>query len=362
MADVHLRLCSRWKLLCFATSAISLLTLHLLYSGDSWEGMFRFQTYNFCPKIWNSSGRPCFQVLFHNKTLDGKKFELHLDQLKILDDFRLLTSNTQLPSDYDVFHSEPAFISAISENHLPEMRDLLKSFDEFFRFERHQKLILYDLGLKCDPSQLGFPGRFEIRRFPFEKYPKFVGKLTEYRWKPLIIAEALKQFSSIWWLDSSVRFPKPNVTLKNRIRNFNKSGAQPVTLFSSAGHSIFQATHPKMYQYFPLPENVSKSTVMYGATYMLMYGTKKMKKEILLPWVACALDCRCMAPIGSNLYCTFRGEHKQVCHRFDQSAINLILALLSEGDTSKYAATETAFYRSAQSTVSRVLSHLGLTC
>ncbi len=43
----------------------------------------------------------------------------------------------------------------------------------------------------------------------------------------------------------------------------------------------------------------------------------------------CALDKRCIAPIGSQLKCNFKGgayARYANCHRYDQSLLNILLA------------------------------------
>jgi len=62
----------------------------------------------------------------------------------------------------------------------------------------------------------------------------------------------------------------------------------------------------------------------------------------LLPfWLLCAFEEGCMAPKGCQRICnfTYGGRMKMNyvnCHRFDQSAINIILANYFEWDLTKY--------------------------
>ncbi|RCN28181.1 hypothetical protein ANCCAN_26079 [Ancylostoma caninum] len=52
-----------------------------------------------------------------------------------------------------------------------------------------QKIIVYDLGLSSSSAE-NLKGKclVEVRKFPFDKYPTYVDRLLEYRWKPLLIA------------------------------------------------------------------------------------------------------------------------------------------------------------------------------
>ncbi|EYB81708.1 hypothetical protein Y032_0375g225 [Ancylostoma ceylanicum] len=48
----------------------------------------------------------------------------------------------------------------------------------------------------------------EVREFPFDRYPPYVRRLKQYRWKPLLIAMALQEFGAVWYMDTSVRWKK----------------------------------------------------------------------------------------------------------------------------------------------------------
>nr|CDJ83411.1 Protein of unknown function DUF1647 domain containing protein [Haemonchus contortus] len=113
----------------------------------------------------------------------------------------------------------------------------------------------------------------ELRDFPFSNYPPYVKRLSHYRWKPLIIAMALKDFGAVWYMDTSVRWKK---------------------------------------------DRLSK-----------VYDEIRCRKDH--PWskyVLCALEQTCMAPPKSELRCSFKDPFTIYagCHRYDQSVINLLLA------------------------------------
>lgn len=84
----------------------------------------------------------------------------------------------------------------------------------------------------------------------------------------------------------------------------------------------------KMFDYLPMPENITKRKEMYGAGVQLIYGTIANRINVLYFYVLCALEENCMSPPMANLLCQFKadtfGEYGD-CHRFDQSALNILL-------------------------------------
>ena len=55
-------------------------------------------------------------------------------------------------------------------------------------------------------------------------------------------------------------------------------------------------------------------------------------------WVLCALEPNCMAPTR-DLSCRFNGrDHYANCHRFDQSALSILLGNYFDNDFAKYSA------------------------
>ena len=94
-----------------------------------------------------------------------------------------------------------------------------------------------------------------------------------------------------------------------------------------------------MFQY--LPSNVTKlrQTEQREANALLFYRTHHVYMHVIKWWVLCALDNNCMAPI-LKLDCKWEtndrfNEHGN-CHRFDQAAINILLANLYAFDATSY--------------------------
>jgi len=65
----------------------------------------------------------------------------------------------------------------------------------------------------------------------------------------------------------------------------------------------------------------------------------KLYDKVLRWWFLCALERDCMAPT-SDIFCKFhRRREYGKCHRFDQSALNILLANYANGDYGAYVAS-----------------------
>uniref|UniRef100_A0A914CC03 Uncharacterized protein n=1 Tax=Acrobeloides nanus TaxID=290746 RepID=A0A914CC03_9BILA len=153
------------------------------------------------------------------------------------------------------------------------------------------------------------------------------------------ISEA-EEYDLILYVDTSVIFKNVNgSSIKDLITVANTPKYELGTiLLSRTGHSIKAATNPKMYKYLPINDTLASKTEMFGATSMLWRKTP-MSLEILKSLVICSMLPDCLSPMGSYLYCDnnrlSKGEYAN-CHRFDQSAVNILLVNASNGDTNRY--------------------------
>ena len=139
---------------------------------------------------------------------------------------------------------EIVFVSAVSDNHFNEAT---ASISAFYKFNPDRKFILYSLGLgdlyikniKRDFKNL------EVRIFDTSGYPDYSRNWMEYRFKPLILAEVMTEFSNIWWMDAHIVVKKPNmidVLYKNIDENVKKADTDIVSsVFFIREYSLFSA-------------------------------------------------------------------------------------------------------------------------
>ena len=99
-----------------------------------------------------------------------------------------------------------------------------------------------------------------------------------------------------------------------------------ILLFRNTGHSNFAVTHAQMYNYLPTSVENMKKTEQREANSILLYRTREVYNNIIKWWTLCALQVKCISPV-SNIRCHITSwETYAYCHRFDQSALNILLA------------------------------------
>ncbi len=230
-----------------------------------------------------------------------------------------------------MFH-KTVFVNAISRNHFKEAHNLFGSIQQEMP---GAKIIIYDIGLtKRQRAELRKICNVELRTFNFGKYPPHVQQnaLTNYAWKPLIINEVAQEYEIVVYTDSSIRFL---TSLKEHVfpyfltTNLTLLGL-PIGVGSS---NIVQYTHNDTLLYLNLTreELTDLGQIQFG--FAVFWMSNDVVRSILDEWVDCATHENCIAPKGAltnhpdcgkklggpsaTVYCG--------SHRFDQSAINLIL-------------------------------------
>ena len=223
----------------------------------------------------------------------------------------------------DMYH-RLVFVSAFSDNHFKEAREMLRTVTECLP---ETTIIIYDLGLNnTHQKALCTYNNVELRHFPFWAYRPHVRHLRNYAWKPLIVKQVSSEYDIIMYGDSSVRLISCNIT----------TALQHLLEFPFFGNPILskavQFAHDGMIRYLQFPKRrrdmKDVASIMGGC--WLMWATYEMKMKLIEPLVDCALNEDCIAPFGSQISgCNMSdindGSYAG-CHRYDQSALNLILA------------------------------------
>ena len=211
-------------------------------------------------------------------------------------------------------------VTGISSNHFTESKALFGSFHEHMP---NTKIIIYDIGLTdSQVSTLQTYCNVEIRKFNFQKYPEYFKKFKNYAWKTVIAKEMSEEFELFFYCDSSVRFKNPISHLLPLLLRF------PLVPGSMIPDLIVGRTHDGMLKYLMTRLELARFSQSIQSGVYIMWVTPLIKEKFLASWIDCGMHMDCISPEGA----TADGCHERDptggyigCHRYDQSAMNMIL-------------------------------------
>jgi hypothetical protein len=150
----------------------------------------------------------------------------------------------------------------------------------------------------------------------------------------LTLKEVLNEYGQLIWIQP------PNIIISNKIDDYlNKSRTNGLVVWSSK-EPITQMTHPSMFKYFTLNSQDFYFIHMLDTTKMFIVNKPSIHKNLMLPWVKCALKEDCISPPGAQLNgCDFTRRPEFLysgCHRYESSSFSIITALLFNFDSTKY--------------------------
>ena len=156
----------------------------------------------------------------------------------------------------------------------------------------------------------------ELCSFPFENYTQ-----------PIIAKLVSQLYDAIMYGDASLRMKSCNMShALEHLLVFPFLNLCPTSF-----HAI-EFTHDAMMEYLQYPKHpkdIAQLKTLQGGCY-LMWANSVLQEKLIELWLDCALHQECIAPKGSKLWpCHFTKVHDGHyigCHRYDQSALNLILA------------------------------------
>jgi hypothetical protein len=230
------------------------------------------------------------------------------------------------PDSVEDMYQRLVHVTAISDNHFEEAQGMFSTVQCCLP---QNKIIVYDLGLnKNHRSQLMLHENVELRSFPFSSYSHLphVKNLRTYAWKPIIIKEVSLEYDTIMYGDASLRMVSCDIRKAlTQLLYFPFFAAVPIS------HRAIEYTHGGMVEYLQFPKSrkdVAEVKTL-AATAFLLLANSTIKEKLIDPWLDCALHEECIAPRGSALgpcQSTELHDGRYIgCHRYDQSALNLIL-------------------------------------
>ena len=195
-----------------------------------------------------------------------------------------------------------------------------------------KELIVFDLGLsKSQTNALTKRKNIKLCKFPFDDYNNLphVKNFGSYAFKGIMVKRIALEYPDhvIFYGDASVRMKSCNISsLLTHLKKFPIFAGAPISL------RAIEFTHDGMMKYLKFPKNrkdmAAVPTIQSGCYLLLL--NNETRHKLVDPWEDCSLHKECIAPNGSTLWgcnvTNIHDRHYVGCQRYDQSALNLILA------------------------------------
>lgn len=288
---------------------------------------------DFCGISDNSGSKEqmSYRFCYKGNCKTGKPFSVTHQVSKIIKQLH----QTSLPKVSK--HEQPVFVTGASANHYFETLDAIASIQCYFP---QSTILYYDWGLK-ENQRNKVKSWCQVKVVDLDDCSNRTGNKEEfYEMKILAIVQSLLQHPCVFWIDSSVRFLHGNLASTQQVALYN--GGVACFLNIGGTHSTYAATHPSMFEYLPSMTNLLQLPGHHQSGAMLFYRTESTIANIIQWWFLCALHSECISPIQWSR-CDFTHGRMKVyadCHRFDQSAVNILLANANQFMTKMYSVDE----------------------
>lgn len=150
--------------------------------------------------------------------------------------------------------------------------------------------------------------------------------------------EALTQYGAIIWATSDEESYFIQNDLKPLLEQANQTGFVAWTIESMDSTSAL--THPKMFEYFETNQETFWFHRMVSTDHLIIFNTERVHNQLMRKWVECALTRNCIYPRGAqSAGCNHSRKPKYKysgCHRFEVSALNVILGIVFGGTNTDY--------------------------
>lgn len=137
-----------------------------------------------------------------------------------------------------------------------------------------------------------------------------------------------QEFGYVWWVDASIRFITDDFELP--LKYVREHGILFFTYDVSV--NVAYHTHVQMFKYFSEDPCLYKNIGEIEAG-NLVFRKSNVTDIVLRQWAACALVEGCISPAKSKRFCERNADEMDDslighCHRFDQSALSILLRRL----------------------------------
>lgn len=257
-------------------------------------------------KLFNKEINEYLDILDNDSPWVNDKF---INTLNNISNYYL--SNSNIHTFNQRHNSKMVIVTASDSFFYGRLLATIKSVHEYFP---KNIFIIYDLGMT--PSMIEKILRnckCSIRSLHvnYRKHFPHLDNLKNYAWKPLVIADVMKYYEQIMYIDASIRFKSTDAS------DLIDKSSQTGVVASYIGFRLPCFTHPNAFKWFgETSESYDQVGTIEGN--FIIFNRNFLTALILKAWVTCALDESCIAPKGARL------KGCCGCHRFDQSVITII--------------------------------------
>ena len=157
-----------------------------------------------------------------------------------------------------------------------------------------------------------------------------------------LFQESLNKYRAVIWSDPSEYFLTKDI---NGVVELARKHGVAAWVIDAPTSSI---TYPKMFTYFDVKPDKYYFHRAAKTDHLLLFNTERVRLQIMLPWVKCALVEECISPTGSQNSGGYCYEKKPRflytgCHHYEQSALNIILGKVFGYEFTPYSTKEKIF-------------------
>ena len=186
----------------------------------------------------------------------------------------------------------------------------------------------------------------------FSRWPSHIREPKFHCHRPIIIQTTLRDQGSLVWLDINYRLTESDLSswLRQAETHSVLAWSEPEP---AAGPNMAMATtaltHPKMFGFFDKRKYEDYAFQhMVGLGGLILYNSEMVRSKLMLPWLQCVLTESCVNPIGAqDTGCRFDKKPQfrySGCHRYDLSALNIVLGEMFNFQESLYIG-DSSFFR-----------------
>jgi len=205
--------------------------------------------------------------------------------------------------------NEIKIITAADTSHFKSLDQLLNSINNNTNINN---VTVYDLGLNLEEQVIILKkySFIELKKFEFEKYPKFINlnqrDSGSYAWKPIIIYNEFSNFDkTIFWMDAG--------NLVTRNFNFLKYYTIINGFYSPySSDNVEKWTHKTVLDYFSVEKRILKKRNLNAA--LIGFNSSFRNRNFINYWYKYALNKNIINPKGAN----------KSNHRWDQSLLTIL--------------------------------------